>query len=340
MGPGGGTVTYLNDEITKKVRYAIFNWQQTSAGGWSTPAGMFKETGPPAHRNWWLTDFLPTVMMFFSNFMSAYSGIKGGGSDQDTGQMFSNAFKGVFGIQTQPAGGSGPGPQQSGGGGPEAPTAPMPPPPPLTPDTPPPTSSTPGWFPPMAPPPTSQVAPEMPDWTVPDWMTPQSPVTPSPTMPPPPTTPGQAPHVALPADRVLEVGRFFDSPFFKRLFGDLSQAGEPGHSLMATGGVMTPFGPMPLRPFDDGGIATMPQVALFGEGSMHEAFVPLPDGRTIPVTMQQRQGSGGVQSRTGDTYRTEVHVHGVQNVDQFRRSRSQLVAEMSNAQAMQRKVNR
>lgn len=59
----------------------------------------------------------------------------------------------------------------------------------------------------------------------------------------------------------------------------------------ADGGVMTPAGPLPLRPYANGGIANSPQVALFGEGRMNEAFVPLPDGRTIPVTIKG-QGEG------------------------------------------------
>jgi cell division protein FtsB len=56
------------------------------------------------------------------------------------------------------------------------------------------------------------------------------------------------------------------------------------------GGVMTSSGPLPLRAYAAGGIARTPQLAMFGEGSMPEAYVPLPDGRSIPVTMQ---GSGG-----------------------------------------------
>lgn len=57
----------------------------------------------------------------------------------------------------------------------------------------------------------------------------------------------------------------------------------------ADGGVMTQAGPLPLRKYAGGGIATSPQIAVFGEGSRPEAFVPLPDGRSIPVTMN---GSG------------------------------------------------
>lgn len=58
----------------------------------------------------------------------------------------------------------------------------------------------------------------------------------------------------------------------------------------ANGGVMTESGPMPLRTYSTGGIARTPQLALFGEGSMPEAYVPLPDGRSIPVSMK---GGGG-----------------------------------------------
>lgn len=60
----------------------------------------------------------------------------------------------------------------------------------------------------------------------------------------------------------------------------------------ADGGVMTSAGPLPLRAYASGGIARSPQLALYGEGSRPEAYVPLPDGRTIPVTMQ----GGGVQN--------------------------------------------
>lgn len=54
----------------------------------------------------------------------------------------------------------------------------------------------------------------------------------------------------------------------------------------AMGGIMTGKGPLDLHAYANGGIASSPQLALFGEGSMNEAFVPLPDGRTIPVTMK------------------------------------------------------
>ncbi len=53
----------------------------------------------------------------------------------------------------------------------------------------------------------------------------------------------------------------------------------------ANGGVMSSRGPMPLNYYDRGGIANSPQVAIFGEGRTPEAYVPLPDGRSIPVSV-------------------------------------------------------
>jgi lambda family phage tail tape measure protein len=58
----------------------------------------------------------------------------------------------------------------------------------------------------------------------------------------------------------------------------------------ANGGIMTEMGSMPLKRYAAGGIANSPQLAMYGEGRMPEAYVPLPDGRRIPVAMQ---GGGG-----------------------------------------------
>jgi hypothetical protein len=60
----------------------------------------------------------------------------------------------------------------------------------------------------------------------------------------------------------------------------------------ADGGIMTSRGPVALKTYASGGIANSPQLALFGEGRMPEAYVPLPDGRRIPVAMEGG-GSGG-----------------------------------------------
>jgi len=78
----------------------------------------------------------------------------------------------------------------------------------------------------------------------------------------------------------------------------------------ADGGVMTAQGPLPLsvplRGYASGGIANSPQLAVFGEGSRPEAYVPLPDGRTIPVTMSG--GAAGTGLGSGTVFNISVNV--------------------------------
>lgn len=69
-----------------------------------------------------------------------------------------------------------------------------------------------------------------------------------------------------------------------------------GVTASANGNIMTDMGPLPLQKYAKGGIARTPQVSIFGEGRMPEAYVPLPDGRSIPVTVK---GAGG-GSNVGD----------------------------------------
>jgi hypothetical protein len=69
----------------------------------------------------------------------------------------------------------------------------------------------------------------------------------------------------------------------------LSLGGAPW-PFLAQGGVVGPRGVLPLRRYSSGGIADSPQLAVFGEGAQREAFVPLPDGRAIPVVI--RSGGG------------------------------------------------
>jgi hypothetical protein len=80
--------------------------------------------------------------------------------------------------------------------------------------------------------------------------------------------------------------------------GELPNWGTPSFvgPTLAKGGILGPGGLMPLHKYAGGGIAHSPQLALFGEGKGPEAFVPLPDGRSIPVSMKG-QGS------------TEIHIH-------------------------------
>ncbi|WP_417511443.1 hypothetical protein [Methylophaga sp.] len=67
----------------------------------------------------------------------------------------------------------------------------------------------------------------------------------------------------------------------------------------ADGGVMTSQGALPLKTYSTGGVANSPQLALYGEGRLPEAYVPLPDGRSIPVTVDM--GSMAPQSQAGQT---------------------------------------
>ena len=55
----------------------------------------------------------------------------------------------------------------------------------------------------------------------------------------------------------------------------------------AGGGVLDGIdsGGLPVHQYSAGGIARTPQLAVFGEGRGAEAFVPLPDGKSIPVKM-------------------------------------------------------
>jgi len=80
---------------------------------------------------------------------------------------------------------------------------------------------------------------------------------------------------------------------FKSLASTLFQFGTKSLFGFADGGIMSQSGPMDLKRYARGGVANSPQLAMFGEGSTPEAYVPLPDGRSIPVTM--RGTSSGVQ---------------------------------------------
>jgi len=61
------------------------------------------------------------------------------------------------------------------------------------------------------------------------------------------------------------------------------------------GGIMTSNGALPLNTYAYGGIANSPQLAVFGEGSTPEAYVPLPDGKSIPVTVNNSMKAPNVQ---------------------------------------------
>lgn len=110
----------------------------------------------------------------------------------------------------------------------------------------------------------------------------------------------------------------------RKLFGENGGGGIAGGLLegfgkllgFENGGIMSSAGAIPLNRYAGGGIANSPQLALFGEGRMNEAYVPLPDGRSIPVKMQ-----GG----SGNTYITNVY--GTNNAPDVRRAAGQGMRE-------------
>ncbi len=95
----------------------------------------------------------------------------------------------------------------------------------------------------------------------------------------------------------------------------------------ADGGVMTSHGPLPLRRYADGGIASSPQLAMYGEGSGPEAFVPLksggipvnlnlprgasvtPNAQSLAYARSLASGAGNANSSAQPAPKTEVHVH-------------------------------
>lgn len=77
----------------------------------------------------------------------------------------------------------------------------------------------------------------------------------------------------------------------------------------ANGGILGEFGSVPLRKYARGGIARSPQLALYGEAGP-EAYVPLPDGRSIPVTMTAPAGQGQGQGVGNVTIQINVDASG------------------------------
>ncbi|HBV0521437.1 TPA: tape measure protein [Escherichia coli] len=86
--------------------------------------------------------------------------------------------------------------------------------------------------------------------------------------------------------------------------------GIPAIPKFANGGIFGKDGVIPLRACQKGGIANSPQLALFGEGDMNEAYVPLPDGRTIPVTLSTDGMSGGGNVLSPVSIEINVHSDG------------------------------
>ncbi len=100
----------------------------------------------------------------------------------------------------------------------------------------------------------------------------------------------------------------------------------------AAGGIMTDRGPLPLSVYGGGGVADTPQLALFGEGRLPEAFVPLPDGRSIPVTIARPANDGGLGAGD-DEGLTEL-------IEEVRRMTASLAAMRTDNVALRRGLER
>ncbi len=95
-----------------------------------------------------------------------------------------------------------------------------------------------------------------------------------------------------------ELGGWVGS-IFKGIGGSGDSGWMSDSSWFANGGIMTSAGPLPLNTYAGGGVADRPQLAIFGDGRKPEAYVPLPDGRHIPVAMS---GGGGQLNQTLNFY--------------------------------------
>jgi hypothetical protein len=94
-------------------------------------------------------------------------------------------------------------------------------------------------------------------------------------------------------------------------------------SAFADGGIMTGAGAVQLRKYATGGIASSPQLALYGEGSMAEAYVPLPDGRSIPVTINSGQNAACSNSDSDASQMPSVTVNVINQTGQQVQSQQQ-----------------
>jgi hypothetical protein len=101
--------------------------------------------------------------------------------------------------------------------------------------------------------------------------------------------------------------------------GDFSAASMPELPFLAAfadGGIMTSMGPLKLRKYASGGVANSPQLAMYGEAGP-EAYVPLPDGRSIPVTMKGGQGTTGANVQVNVINQTSTQVNASQGAPRF-----------------------
>jgi len=123
--------------------------------------------------------------------------------------------------------------------------------------------------------------------------------------------------------------------------GGLPKAG----AIFANGGIMSSQGALPLNRYAGGGIANSPQMAIFGDGRGPEAYVPLPDGRSIPVTMRGRAANNNKSGSftinapsnitiTGDANQQAIHDLRASQIE-HRRAIAKMAREMQSSSHMQ-----
>lgn len=94
-----------------------------------------------------------------------------------------------------------------------------------------------------------------------------------------------------------------------------------GHSF-AEGGIMTGYGPMELRHYAEGGVATSPQLALFGEAATPEAFIPLRGGHVPVQFANDNRKDGDVTINYSGTINVQGNAT-PETVEQIKRSQYQ-----------------
>ncbi|MCJ2039229.1 hypothetical protein MKK55_09780 [Methylobacterium sp. J-059] len=132
--------------------------------------------------------------------------------------------------------------------------------------------------------------------------------------------------------------------FLLGLFGCGNDSGLSNFSFspFATGGIMPSRRPVSLNAYANDGIADTPQMALFGEGRMPDAYVPLPDGKRIPVATAAPANGNGTPYGVNNCWSYGIDASGAQIgvVDQIVKAIRTYDAEKSRTQAEDREFAR
>lgn len=85
---------------------------------------------------------------------------------------------------------------------------------------------------------------------------------------------------------------------------------------------------MPIHTYSMGGVASSPQLAIFGEGRQKEAFVPLPDGRRIPVDLRESSGGGARSVMVNFTFAPQMQTLDPRAGEEWLRGQARVVVDM------------